>query len=210
MLAAAWIWGSALACYAAFRLWYDNWRGPLRPDEVEAFMARLAQSPAAAHNDLDTLRAFLARDDGREFVMLNLVRLNPEPVPHPTTGAPVPAPQAMRSYMRDFLPLLLRRGGHPAVVGRCIGGYVDAWNAGPDPGWTLFGCMRYRSRRDMARLATDPRFGAAHAFKFAAMPVTFSFPTRLELLLYVSPRVWVGLLLALAAALAHLAWLATR
>ncbi|MDX2169517.1 MAG: hypothetical protein SF182_20785 [Deltaproteobacteria bacterium] len=203
-MAALWIWLTAAAAYAAFRLWYDNWRGRLTAAEVDDFVARLAASPSAEVNDMATLRAFLASDDGREFLMLNLVRLNPEPVPNPRGGAALPAAQAMQVYMREFFPLLVRRAGHPAIAARPIGGYVDAWNVAPDPGWSVVGLMRYRSRRDMALLATDPRFSAAHAFKLAAMPVTFSFPTAPRLTLFVSPRVWVGLLLALAAALAHL------
>jgi hypothetical protein len=69
------------------------------------------------------------------------------------------------------------------------------------------GYMRYRSRRDLVELATTPDFFAAHPFKAAAMPTTFSFPTQPMLSLYAGPRVWVGLLLALIAALVHLATL---
>jgi hypothetical protein len=205
-----WIWLAAAVAYAAFRLWYDNWRGPLSAAEVGHFIAHMAQSPSAEVNDMETVRAFLAKDDGREFVMLNLVRLNPDKVPHPRSGELLPAAEAMRGYTREFIPMLLRRGGHPAIVARPIGGYVDAWNVAPDPGWSLVGFMRYRSRRDMALLATDPRFSGAHAFKIAAMPVTFSFPTSPMLMLFISPRIWVGLVLALAAALVHLGVLAAR
>lgn len=204
-MSGAWIWGAAVLLYGAFRLWYDNWRGPLTAPEVDDFVARLAASPSGAVNDMATVRAFLAADDGREFLMLNLVRLNPDPVPHPTQPETrLPAAQAMRIYMRQFFPMLIRRAGHPALAARPLGGYVDAWNVAPDPGWSMVGVMRYRSRRDMAVLASDARFGAAHAFKIAAMPQTFSFPTRPMLTLFVSPRVWVGLLIALGAALAHL------
>src|SRR5271157_3235759 len=38
-----WVWLVAAGLYIVFRLWYDNWRGPLSKDEVEHFM-RLAQS----------------------------------------------------------------------------------------------------------------------------------------------------------------------
>jgi len=43
------------------------------------------------------------------------------------------------------------------------------------------------------------------SFKIAAMPNTFSFPTQPMLSLYAGPRVWVALVLALIAALVHLA-----
>jgi hypothetical protein len=111
----------------------------------------------------------------------------------------------MRRYVAGFLPTLLRHGGVPALHARKIGGYVDAWNVPADPGWTLVGMMRYRSRRDLAKLASHPRFVAAHPFKAAAIPLTFSFPATLGPSLLLGPRVWVGLVLALAAALLQLA-----
>jgi len=204
-MSAIWIWLGAALLYAAFRLWYDERRGPLRADEVERFVAAFRETPGAELNDLETLRAFLAADDGREFYMLNLVRLSPTDVPHPKTGKPEPARKLLREYIRGFLPVLIRHGGHPALQLAKVGGYLDAWNVPPDPGWTLVGVMRYRSRRDMAELALDPRFTGAHPFKLAAIPVTFSFPTSPGVALLLGPRIWVALLLALAAALLQLA-----
>jgi len=200
-----WVWLGAALLYAAFRAWYDNWRGPIRADEIERSLEAIAATSSAELNDLGTLRSFLERDDGREFFMLNLVRLSPGDVPHPSTGVPTRAAELMRAYIRGFLPVLIRQGGHPALQATKIGGYIDAWNAAPDPGWTLVGVMRYRSRRDMAELATDPRFTAAHPFKAAALPVTFSFPTAPGFALLLGPRIWVGLVLALAAASLQLA-----
>jgi hypothetical protein len=204
-VSALWIWLGAAGLYAVFRLWYDSWRGPLRPEEVEPLLAALRETPGAALNDLDTLRRFLESDDGREFIMLNLVRVAPGEVPHPTTGVPTPAARLLREYIAGFLPALLRRGGHPALQARKVGGYVDAWNVAPDPGWSFVGMMRYRSRRDMMKLAVDPRFTAAHPMKAAALPVTFSFPTALGPGLLLGPRVWLALVLALGAALLQIA-----
>lgn len=200
-----WIWGSALLAYALFRAWYDNWRGPLRPDEIEACLASLRGTPSEASNDTAVLRRFLEEDDGREFVMLNVVKFRTGEAPHPHTGELRPGLELMQVYMKTFVRALLWRGGHPAVVGRKIGGYVDAWGVEPDPGWTIMGSMRYRSRRDLARIIADPRFHEVHPFKIAGTAETFSFPTRPMLLLFVSPRVWVALVIALVAALAQVA-----
>jgi hypothetical protein len=93
------------------------------------------------------------------------------------------------------------------MVGRKVGGYVDAWNTAPDPGWTIFGLMRYRSRRDMMKLVMDPAFMDTHPEKILGTLATFSFPTQRMVSLYLSPRVTVALLLALLAALTHLALL---
>jgi hypothetical protein len=199
------IWLAAALVYAGFRAWYDNWRGTLRPDEIDRFVAALRGTPGGDVNDLDTLRRFFEADDGREFYMLNLVKLAAGELSHPKTGAPTRAGALMREYIRGFLPVLIRHGGHPALQAAKVGGYVDAWNVPPDPGWTIVGWVRYRSRRDMAELATDPRFTAAHPFKIAAIPVTASFPTKPSFALLLGPRVWVALVLALVAALLQLA-----
>lgn len=207
-----WIWGAAAILYAAFAAWYVNWQPPLSDAEVEAYIARLQtlNAGAAERNDVATLRKFLSEDDGREFFMLNLVRIAPGDVADPTTGKLKPAREVVEGYTKVFMPALFARGGHPAIVAYKAGGYFDAWGAEPDPGWTLIGYMRYRSRRDLAELASDPRFGGAHDFKFAAMPNTFSFPTQPSLLLLMRPIYFVALGLALIAALAHLTLLMFR
>lgn len=202
-------WAIATVAYALFLGWYVNWRGPLRPAEVEAAMAGIAATglEMEGRNDPEVLRRFLAQDDGRAFYMLNLVRLAPGEIADPATGALRPAREVMNSYTRMFLPALFARGGHPAIAARQVGGYFDAWGVEADPGWSIIGYMRYRSRRDMVALVSDPRFSGAHEFKFAAMPQTFSFPTQPQIMTLATPTVWIGLGLALAAALGHIALL---
>jgi hypothetical protein len=204
-MAAAWIWGLAAALYAAFRLWYDGRRRPLRADEVEAAVARLREAPDTTPERLERMRRFLEADDGGEFVMLNLVRLHPEPVARPGGGASEPAERVLEAYTRPFLRALLRRAGHPLFVGPAAGGYLEAWGVEPDPGWSFAGLIRYRSRRDLVALATHPAFEPAHVFKRAAVANTLAFPVRPRLRVGLSPRGAAALVLALAAALAHLA-----
>ncbi len=110
----------------------------------------------------------------------------------------------MRRYSDPFVRALLRKGGHPGMVGAKVGPYVDAWNVEGDPGWSIFGLMRYRSRRDMLAMVRDPRFTEIHPYKLLGIPTTFSFPTQRQVSVYMGPRVWVALVLALAAALVQL------
>ena len=202
------IWITAAAVYAAFRGWYDNWGGKLTKAEIDAFLARSKANGADQHNDLSVIEAFFSQDDGREFFMLNLVRLHPGDVPDPVTGKPTPGRELMQRYSNPFIRRLFLRGGHPALAARPIGGYVDAWDAPPNPGWTIVGYMRYRSRRDLMILAGDPSFKDIHQFKIAATDTTFSFPTRPMIMTLMGPRIWVGLVIALVAALAQIAVMA--
>jgi hypothetical protein len=186
-----WIWGGAFTLYVLFRLWYDNWRGPLTKAEIDAFFAEV-HGKYGGGNDPAVLRSFLEADDGREFVMLNLVKIEPGMVVDPQTGKELSGREAMRRYSDPFVRALIAQGGHPGMVGRKVGPYIDAW-------------QRYRSRRDLLKLAADPRFAEIHPYKLLGIPVTFSFPTQRELSVYMGPRGWMALVLALGAALLELA-----
>ena len=199
------IWGGALLLWLAFLAFYDGLRRPLRRDEIDAFLATLGSRMGETGNDSARLRAFLEADDGREFVMLNLVRTRPGPVTDPASGETREGSEWLRRYSDPFVRGLIARGGHPLFVGRKVGGYIDAWNTAEDPGWSLVGTMRYRSRRDLVRMASDPAFREVHPNKSLGIESTFSFPTQRQVAFYASPRVTMFLLLMLAAALTHIA-----
>jgi hypothetical protein len=205
LLGAWWIWVVALGLYLVFRLWYDNWRGPLSPQEVNDFMNQVSGLKMSEYSDPQVLRTFLETDDGQEFVMVNLVRVHTGELAHPHTGKPTKGIDLLREYGNSFVKVLVRHGGHPVLVMRKVGGYIDSWNTPPDPGWHVAGSMRYRSRRDMMKLALDPSVRDVHILKTAATATTFSFPSQVVLGLAIRPRVWVALLLTLSAALVHLA-----
>ena len=204
-----WVWGVALLGYAAFLAWYVNWRGPLSKAEIETLVTQMRASNVG-HGDQDEIPVilrFLEEDDGREFFMLNVIRLSENDVADPDTGEMRPVRQVMAGYTRMFMPALFARGGHPALAARRIGGMVDTWGLKEVPEWSMMGYIRYRSRRDLAHLVCNPRFSGAHAFKFAAMPQTFNFPTRPMIMTLAGPGIWVGLSFGLAAAIAQIALL---
>ncbi len=133
--------------------------------------------------------------------MCNLVRLHPQPVPHPLTGVMTQPRELIQEYFRPFAVSLFLHGGHPVITSRKVAGYIDSWNVPPDPGWTMAGMMRYRSRRDMLELTLDPRFMNAYPFKAAAVEQTYSFPTQVLSSMVLRPRSAVALGLMLLASL---------
>lgn len=137
--------------------------------------------------------------------MLNLVKIEEGMVADPDTGEQVPGRDMMRRYSDPFVKALLAKGGHPGMVGRKVGPYVDAWNVQADPGWSIFGLMRYRSRRDLIAMVRNPLFAKVHPYKLLGIPATFSFPTQRQVSVYLGPRVWAALVLALLAALIQIA-----
>lgn len=202
------IWAAAAGLYLGFRLWYDNWRGPLQPHEIDHFMARAEALWPAGLNDMDQIRRFLEEDDGREFIMVNLIRVRPGQVADPATGQDRSGRSMLKAYFAVFAPTLIVNGGLPLLNYRKISGYVDALNVPQDPGWSITGLMRYRSRRDMMVLATNPRFLQAHELKMAALTHAMAFPARPLSGLVAGPRLALALMLGLTAALGHLIWTA--
>jgi hypothetical protein len=198
------LWFAALTLYAAFTFWYVNTKGALRLGEVDAFLEKFEQIEGMTPETLKAGREFLESDDGGEFVMVNLLQMAPSPVVPPGGGEPQTASEVMGRYTSHFMPALFRRAGHPIFMGVTAATYLDQWNVAPDPGWTATGLIRYRSRRDMADLAVDPAFDDAHKYKIVALASTAAFPV-IPMLRVVSPRLGVGLVLALVAALTHIA-----
>lgn len=198
------IWAAALVLYGGFWLWYVGIPRPLSAAEIDAHLALVARSEMPLEPvQLERLRAFLEHDDGREFFMVNLIRLQDGPVTAPGGGEPQSAREVVEGYSQHFMPALFRRAGHPAFMGRAAGGYLEQWGVAPDPGWSAGAAIRYRSRRDMIELVNDPRFANAHAFKRAGISNTLAFPTTPGFVV-VGPKVWVALALALLAALAQI------
>jgi hypothetical protein len=198
------IWAAALLGYGLFGFWYDDWwSGPLDAREIDVLIERARAQGHIEPERLATVRTFLEADDGGEFFMLNLLRVQPEPVAVPGSDEKRPAREVMEGYTKHFMPALFRRAGHPALIGRAAGGYVERWGVEPDPGWSVAGVIRYRSRRDMMELATDPAFEPAHAYKIAALANTLAFPLS-PAFVVAGPRIWVALVFALFGALGHL------
>lgn len=204
------IWLSALAAYLLFLGWHENWRGALTADEIAAFTARIERNENLDQNQRAALIAFMENDTGKEFVMVNLAAYHKGSVTHPETGADVSPNALLDNYFRPFMGRLFARAGYPAFTGQAKGNYLEAWTVGADPGWSGSGLIRYRSRRDMFLAATDPEFGDIHVYKQAALAATLAVPIESSVGFYVSPRVWVALLLGLIAALAHIFTLTFR
>ncbi|MFT4769832.1 MAG: hypothetical protein ACI8RN_002986 [Glaciecola sp.] len=201
------VWGGALAIYMLFRLWYDGFQKPLKQEEVESFveLATARADKGAQASDLEGLRKFLEEDDGKEFIMVNLLRFNTAPISDPDTGEATTGQILLGKYFKPFMGRMLRRAGHPVITGQVKGGYLDEWNTAANPGWHGAGLVRYRSRRDAMELSlANADFDELHKYKVAALAQTFAVPTQRKMGFYASPRLSVALILALAAALIQL------
>lgn len=196
-----WIWAAAGILYLAFAAWYFNWSEPLTSTEVDAYMSAFHETKGTANTDAKIFRKFLDEDDGREFVMQNLVRFHTDKIPHPISGEPTNPRKVLNGYFGPFSSALFKRAGHPVIASQKVGGYIDSWSTAADPNWDLVSLIRYRSRRDLAELIVDPFFEDIHVFKNAAIEQTASFPTQTAVSFFLSPKFFVPLLLLLSASL---------
>lgn len=168
---------SFIAATLAFHAWHTPLRGPLSDAEVDAFMATQAVNLGTPWIDEDAFEAFLRSDDGRPFVMINLMEYRqtaeyPEGFELATelTGA-----EADMLYGRAVLPQLLLRGSYP--VARATRHNTIINSVGDTAGeFEEFAMVRYRSRRDLIEMLASDAFGDVNVHKWASLENTLVAP----------------------------------
>ncbi len=197
------IWILVPIVYGLFSLWYFNWRGPVTQVEIDKYVSMFAGLEGSKHTELAVMRKFLEEDDGKEFVMLNLIQLHEGKVSHPVTGATQNPRQLLTNYFKSFLSASMKRGSHPVFQARTAGGNIDSWNADSNVGFMATSMMRYKSRRDLIELLIDPAFADSHLYKLAAIERTISYPTQTIFNASLRPPISVLLVLLLLASMAQ-------
>jgi hypothetical protein len=163
--------------YATFCSWYTSCDGPLTDQEVEHFLALVAENnPNTDPERREILRAFLESDTGDDFVMLNVIEMRKEPLRIEGVAAGDTSADVLAKYMEHMTPELFRRACHPVLYGTAAAGALEMSGIEDAREWTVGAGMRYRSRRDMLEIATNPAFQGPHEFKLASMNKTFAFP----------------------------------
>ena len=170
-----WLWALPALAWALFGLWYTNTSGPLSADEIAAFTAQMERSgrPVEA---VQRLRRFMAEDRGDQFLMANLIDM----VDADAT-APLSAEASMGRYMAHMYPELFRRASHPVLGGQVVFHAMDIVGIEGAESWDQFAIMRYRSRRDLMEIATNPIFDEKHEFKMASLEKTIAVPVEPQL-----------------------------
>ena len=165
------------ALYGAFLFWYGGRGRPLTSDEIETRMRQLAERNQDPHGQalLQDVRDLVSQDDGREFVMQNLVRYRPKALYPPGHDFGDDPRAADRRYGRAILWPLLRRACVLVFVARRSGRFIDPPGAEP---WHYVDMVRYRSRRDFLDFALEIERGDIVMHKWAAIATTHVFPVQ--------------------------------
>ncbi|MEQ9145875.1 MAG: hypothetical protein RLO08_16120 [Parvibaculaceae bacterium] len=177
-----WIWIVPAGLYAAFFLWYTNLSGPLTPGEVEHYMA-VFESRTDDAARLALLRRFMESDTGDDFLMLNMLHLKETPDLVDGVAPGATSEEVMGKYMEFMWPALLARASHPVLFGPAVSNSLDVSGIEDAGVWTGGAAMRYRSRRDMLDISSNPAFSGRHEFKLAALEKTIAYPVEDDLFL---------------------------
>ena len=187
------LWLIALLTYALFYCWYVGFRSRVTPAEVEETMAIL-DAGLVDETRKSHLRHFLANDDGKDFVMVNLLELAK---PRKESS------KNLNAYQKIFLGQLLRKAGHPILIARAASGNVENVACQEFDNWTAAGMVRYRSRRDLMEILPATIGSEHHELKLSALDKTFAFPAS-PWFVVGGPKLLVPLLIALIAAVTQL------
>ena len=182
-----------LAVYGLFLVWYWGRGQPLSPAEIDQFMKELG-----AHTTdeamLQELQTLIAGDDGKEFVMQNLVRYRPKALYPPGYDYGDDPRAADRRYGKAVIGPLLRHGSLILFVAKRSGVFIEPEGA---DAWHYVAMVRYRSRRDFLRFALATQRDDIFVHKWAALEKTHVFPVK-PLVSLVFVRATVAGLLALS------------
>jgi hypothetical protein len=184
-----------LSLYLLFLLWYGGNGKPLRADEIQAFFDTLDKMGLSQSEKeiIPEIQRLLAKDDGKEFIMQNLVRYRPKALYPVGYSYNDDARAADKRYGKAIVVPLLRQGSLPVFIARRSGSFIEPEGA---DAWHYVAMVRYRSRRDFLNFALAIQRQDIAVHKWAALEKTHVFPVK-PLVSLIMVRSMVALLLAL-------------
>ena len=192
--------------YLAFLFWFGGKSRPLSQAEVDALLAEMRRRAGKQALDeessplLKQFRELTKNDDGREYYMVNLLKFRKKAL-YPAGSQYTDDPMAANDrYNRAIIPLLLKHGGFPVFDSVVKGRFIHP-EAVDD--WDHVAMARYRSRRDMLKMAVEIAGNGSDVHKWASVEKTQVFPVK-PLVNLMFTRAIVAVVLSMMAMLLHL------
>lgn len=160
--------------FLIFLIWHGAFEGPLSSDEINEYAALYEEMYPG--KDVDSVRTFMEEDDGKPVVMVNPIKIYDKPIEVNGKNYGDSAQDALDEYMSFVGPYLIKQGSYPLYTGLAELPAIEHWGIENATDWDSVGLVRYRSRRVMMDMVTDPAFDHFHDAKIAAMEKTFSYP----------------------------------
>ena len=193
------------AVYIGFFFWYTDIGGKLSQEEIRIFIKKHEQniindgvSPDSEEFQLriDFLKRFMEEDNGKQFIMVNNIEMNKNPEDVVGANPGESADQLMSRYMEYMWPNLLKRASHPIFMSNAVYQSMDLVGIEGAETWDQAALMRYKSRRTMMEIVTNPDMMDRHEFKIAALQKTIAYPVE-PFGFYSDMRVIFGMLIAI-------------
>tara|TARA_B100001175_G_C19460464_1_gene616208 strand:- start:213 stop:857 length:645 start_codon:yes stop_codon:yes gene_type:complete len=193
------------AVYIGFFFWYTDMGGKLSQEEIQIFIKKHEQniindgvSPDSEEFQLriDFLKRFMEEDNGKQFIMVNNIEMNKNPGDVVGANPGESADQLMSRYMEYMWPNLLKRASHPIFMSNAVYQSMDLVGIEGAETWDQAALMRYKSRRTMMEIVTNPNMMNRHDFKIAALQKTIAYPVE-PFGFYSDMRVIFGMLIAI-------------
>lgn len=193
------------AVYIGFFFWYTDMGGKLSQEEIQIFIKKHEQniindgvSPDSEEFQLriDFLKKFMEEDNGKQFIMVNNIEMNKNPGDVVGANPGESADQLMSRYMEYMWPNLLKRASHPIFMSNAVYQSMDLVGIEGAETWDQAALMRYKSRRAMMEIVTNPNMMNRHGFKIAALQKTIAYPVE-PFGFYSDMRVIFGMLIAI-------------
>ncbi|MEM7798507.1 MAG: hypothetical protein AAF633_04885 [Chloroflexota bacterium] len=195
-------WGAVTLLFLGFLAWHGAFEGPMTEAEIRSFlnpfMTQLLDEsvdleemsldeiddyledlqtanaePIPEVQLLSSLLTFLREDDGRPVVMVNLLDERDGSI----SANGETAEAAFDEYGDFVFSYLIRRGSYPIYSGDAAMDAIEIWGVDDAEEWTSAGLVRYRSRRVMFEMTTNPEFSLSHDDKVASLEKTIAVPT---------------------------------
>lgn len=185
----------------ALAFWGDWVGGKMTKEEVDRYIQQIEKNlewpePMKSYM-ITSLREWGYADDGKEIMMLNMMRYRDELLQYPGsiggfTGSPK---ESNYTYELGTKEIIFGQGGYPVAWGEVNlqRNVARADEAASNTGWNRVGFARYPNRRGFFRLMADPQYGKQSAYKL--MGANTNLIPMTPQWVIPDPRLIVGLLL---------------
>ena len=161
--------------FALFLVWYGGSGKPLTEQEITEGLQALRANDDDAEK-IAEVEQLLRKDDGKEFVMQNLVRYRPKALYPPAYAHLGDDPRAAdKRYGKAIVWPLVKNGNVMIFIARRSGSFIEPHGA---DAWHYVAMVRYRSRRDFLRFAVETERSDLFVHKWAAIEKTHVFPVK--------------------------------
>ena len=154
---------------------------PLSQEEVDDLLIEMLRRAGKLRQNeaespiLQEFRYLAKSDDGQEYYMVNLLKFCQKAVYPEGRSYEYDLLAANDRYSRAIIPLLFKHGGHPVFLSQVQGRFIH-----PDQGddWDQVGMVRYRSLRDMLKMAVEVAGMGVDIHKWASLEKTQVSPVK--------------------------------